>query len=160
VVDNPQYKILFGPVSITDEYHALSKQLMVGYLKKARYHNDVAGFVKARKPLRPKSLKGWDIDAAAHLLKNDIEDLSGLISCVERDRKGVPILLKQYLKLGGLIAGFNVDKAFGNVLDGLIMVDLTKTELRMLERYLGMDGSRQFLAYHETINQERHATCG
>jgi putative hemolysin len=159
VVDNPQYKILFGPVSITDEYHALSKQLMVGYLKKARYRDEAARFVKARKPLRPKSLKGWDIEAAASLLKDDIEDLSGLISCVERDRKGIPILLKQYLKLGGLIAGFNVDPGFGNVLDGLILVDLTKTERRMLERYLGKDGSRQFLAYHEVVNQERDATC-
>lgn len=159
VVDNPQYKILFGPVSITDEYHALSKQLMVGYLKKSRYRDDVAGFVKARKPLRPISLKGWDIDAAASLLKDDVEDLSGLISCVESDRKGVPILLKQYLKLGGLIAGFNVDPGFGNVLDGLILVDLTKTEGRMLERYLGKEGSAQFLAYHEVLNQERHATC-
>ncbi len=159
VVDNPQYKTLFGPVSITDEYHALSKQLMVGYLKKARYQDDLAGFVKPRKPLQSKSLKGWDIDAAAHLLKDDVDDLSDLISCVEKDRKGVPVLLKQYLKLGGMIAGFNVDPAFGNVLDGLIMVDLTKTEPRMLDRYLGKDGCRQFLAYHEALDRERHATC-
>ena len=159
VVDNPQYKTLFGPVSITDEYHALSKQLMVGYLKKARYQDEMAGFVKPRKPLQSKSLKGWDIDAAAHLLKDDVDDLSDLISCVEKDRKGVPVLLKQYLKLGGMIAGFNVDPAFGNVLDGLIMVDLTKTEPRMLDRYLGKDGCRQFLAYHEALDRERHATC-
>lgn len=159
IVDNPQYKTLFGPVSITDEYHVLSKQLLVGYLKKARYQDDVAGFVKARKPLQSKSLKGWDIDAAARLLKDDVEDLSQLISCVEKDGKGVPVLLKQYLKLGGMIAGFNVDPAFGNVLDGLIMVDLTKTEPRMLERYLSKDGSRQFLTYHKALEQERHATC-
>ncbi len=159
VVDNPQYKTLFGPVSITDEYHALSKQLMVGYLKKARYQDDMAGFVKARKPLQSKSLKGWDIDAVAHLLKDDVDDLSDLVSCVEKDRKGVPVLLKQYLKLGGMIAGFNVDPAFGNVLDGLMMVDLTKTEPRMLDRYLGKDGCRQFLAYHEALDRERHATC-
>ena len=132
---------------------------MVGYLKKARYQDDVAGFVKARKPLQSKSLKGWDIDAVAHLLKDNVEDLSELISCVERDGKGVPVLLKQYLKLGGMIAGFNVDPAFGNALDGLIMVDLTKTEPRMLDRYLGKEGSRQFLAYHEALDQERHATC-
>jgi putative hemolysin len=159
VVDNPQYKTLFGPVSITDEYHVFSKQLMVGYLKKARYQDDMAGFVKARKPIQAKSLKGWDIDAVASLLKDDVEDLSELVSCVERDGKGVPVLLKQYLKLGGMIAGFNVDPAFGNVLDGLIIVDLTKTEPRMRERYLGRDGSRQFLAYYEARDRERNATC-
>jgi hypothetical protein len=43
--------------------------------------------------------------------------------------------------------------------DGLIIVDLTKTEPRMLERYLGKDGTRMFLAHHEAVRQERHAAC-
>ena len=159
VVENPQYKTLFGPVSISDEYQTLSKQLIVGYLKMTRYRNDMAGFVKPKKPFPAKSLKGWDIDAAVRLLKDDVENISELISCVESDRKGVPILLKQYLKLGGKIAGFNVDTAFGNVADGLIIVDLTKTEPRMLERYLGKDGARQFQGYHQAVSRERHATC-
>jgi hypothetical protein len=124
-----------------------------------RYRSDMAGFVKPKRPFPAKSLKGWDVDTAVRLLKDDVEHVSELISSMEADRKGVPILLKQYLKLGGGIAGFNVDTAFGNVLDGLIIVDLTKTEPRMLERYLGKDGSRQFLAYHEALKRERHATC-
>ncbi|HEX9021795.1 MAG TPA: GNAT family N-acyltransferase [Nitrospirota bacterium] len=159
IVDNPQYKTLFGPVSITDEYHAVSKQLMVSYLTMTKYRNDLAEFVKARKPLHPKPLKGWDVDAAVRLLKDDVESISELIACVESDRKGIPILLKQYLKLGGELAGFNVDPAFGNVLDGLIIVDLTKTEPRILERYLGRDGTRQFWGYHDSLNRERHAVC-
>ena len=93
------------------------------------------------------------------LLKDDVENISELISCVESDRKGVPILLKQYLKLGGEIAGFNVDPAFGNVIDGLIIVDLTKTELRMLERYQGREGARMFLAHHEELNRDRLVAC-
>jgi hypothetical protein len=124
-----------------------------------KYRSDMAGFVKPKKPFPAKSLKGWDIDASVRLLKDDVENVSELISSMESDRKGVPILLKQYLKLGGEIAGFNVDTAFGNVLDGLIIVDLTKTEPRMLERYLGKDGSRQFLGYHQAVSGERHATC-
>jgi putative hemolysin len=159
IVDNPHYKTLFGPVSISDEYQALSRQFLVSYLKMTRYRSDLAGFVKPKKPFPAKSLKGWDIDAAIRLLKDDVENVSDLISCMEADRKGVPILLKQYLKLGGEIAGFNVDTAFCNVLDGLIIVDLTRTEPRMLERYLGKDGSRQFLDHHEALNRERHATC-
>jgi putative hemolysin len=159
IVENPQYKTLFGPVSITDEYQALSKHLMVGYLQRTRYRRDMADFVRPRKPLRPKPLRGWDIDAAVRLLRNDVEDLSELISCVETDRKGIPVLLRQYLKLGGKMAGFNVDPAFGNVLDGLIIVDLMKTDQRMLERYLGKEGCRQFLSYHEGLQRERHATC-
>jgi len=159
VVENPHYKTLFGPVSISDEYQALSRQFLISYLKMTKYRSDMAGFVKPKKPFPAKSLKGWDIDAAVRLLKDDVENVSELISSMESDRKGVPILLKQYLKLGGEIAGFNVDTAFGNVLDGLIIVDLTKTEPRMLERYLGKDGSRQFLGYHQAVSRERHATC-
>ena len=159
VVENPHYKTLFGPVSISDEYQALSRQFLISYLKMTRYRSDMAGFVKPKKPFPAKSLKGWDIDAAVRLLKDDVENVSELISSMESDRKGVPILLKQYLKLGGEIAGFNVDAVFGNVLDGLIIVDLTKTDPRMLERYLGRDGARQFLGYHQAVSRERHATC-
>jgi putative hemolysin len=64
------------------------------------------------------------------------------------DQKGVPILLKQYLRLGGRLLGFNVDPEFSNVLDVLIMVDLRRTEPKILERYMGRDGTRAFLAHH------------
>jgi hypothetical protein len=92
-------------------------------------------------------------------MKDDIDDISELISSIETDRKGIPILLKQYIRLGGQIVGFNVDPAFGNVLDGLIMVDLTKTEPKMLERYLGKDGAQHFFAYHRHTGTDRHANC-
>jgi hypothetical protein len=45
--------------------------------------------------------------------------------------------------------GFNVDGHFSHVLDGLIVVDLTKTERRILERFVAPDGARRFLAYHQ-----------
>jgi putative hemolysin len=64
IVENPYYKTLFGTVSITNEYQAMSRQLMVGFLKRTRYRPDMAEFVRARKPLRSKPSKIWDIDAA------------------------------------------------------------------------------------------------
>jgi putative hemolysin len=157
MIDNPQYRIVFGPVSITNEYQALSKELIVRFLKMTRFRDDMAGLIRARRPVKTKSVKSWDIDAAVRSAKDDIEDISELISSIESDHKGIPILLKQYLKLGGQILGFNVDPAFGNVLDGLIMVDLTRTQPRMLERFLGKDGTRQFLAYHQAIRSEGYA---
>lgn len=156
IVDNPHYRIVFGPVSITNEYQALSKELIVRFLKMSRYRDDLAGLVKPRRALKTKPVKAWDIDAALRPAKDDIDDISELVSSLESDRKGIPILLKQYLKLGGEILGFNVDPAFGNVLDGLIMVDLTKTEPKVLERYLGKEGSRSFLGYHRAIRSECH----
>jgi len=38
-------------------------------------------------------------------------------------------------------------------------VDLTKTEPRMLDRYMGSEGTALFLAHHEAMNRERYATC-
>ncbi len=38
-------------------------------------------------------------------------------------RQILPILLRQYLKLGGRLLGFNVDPDFSDVLDVLVMVD-------------------------------------
>ncbi|MEG3640856.1 lysophospholipid acyltransferase family protein [Magnetococcus sp. PR-3] len=147
VVANPECKVLFGPVSITTEYTPASRQLIVDYLKS---HNDMENapqLIKARKPFRLQGLKGLVNPEAIEKLE-DVDALSGLIAEIERDGKGVPILLKQYLKLGGCIAGFNIDPDFSNVLDGLIFVDLTKTEKRTLKKYMTAKGSEKFITYH------------
>jgi hypothetical protein len=59
-----------------------------------------------------------------------------------------PVLLRQYLKLGAKFLGFSLDRSFGNVLDGLIMVDLTLTDRRLLDRFMGSEGAESFLAFH------------
>jgi hypothetical protein len=61
----------------------------------------------------------------------------------------VPVLLRQYLKLGGKLLGFNLDPRFSNALDGLILVDLTRTEPRLLQRYLGKAEAAEFLEYQK-----------
>jgi len=83
----------------------------------------------------------------------NIEELSALIADIETDRKGVPILLKQYLKLGGELVAFNVDRNFANALDGLIVVDLRKTGVRVLERYMGPAGAAAFLKQPKSLDE-------
>ena len=144
---NPRYKILFGPVSISNEYHPNSRQLIVHFLKEYCRAEDLARFVRARSPLRTRPIQGWDSDGG-NSVAWDIEDLSAFIADIETDQKGVPILLKQYLRLGGKLLGFNVDPNFSNALDGLIVVDLVKTDPRLLERYMGKEAAASFLAYH------------
>ncbi len=159
LVAHPHYRTLFGPVSITREYQPLSKQLMVDYLTANRYQTDLAEFVQPKKPFRSKGMRKWDTDGIVRMLKDDSDDCSNLISCIEEDRKGIPILLKQYLKLGGRIVGFNVDPAFGYVLDGLIIVDLMQTDPKMRERYFGKEGALKFTTYHETMSNKLLAPC-
>jgi putative hemolysin len=79
----------------------------------------------------------------------DLEDLSDCVADLEPTRTGVPVLLRQYLKLGGKLLGFNVDPEFSDALDGLIVVDLTKTEPRLVERYLGKAEAQEFLKHQK-----------
>jgi putative hemolysin len=147
VAKNPQYKVLFGPVSISNDYHPNSRQLIVSFLKEYCRAEDLARLVRARSPFRTRPLPGWE-PGSENGTAWDIEELSALVADIETDQKGMPILLKQYLKLGGRLLGFNLDPHFSNALDGLIVVDLVKTDPRLLERYMGKEGAASFLGYH------------
>ncbi len=73
----------------------------------------------------------WETQALCSLLP-DVEDLSAPIADLEPDGKGIPILVRQYVKLGGKLLAFSVDPQFGNTLDGFVMVDLTRTSPEIL----------------------------
>lgn len=146
VVANPQYRTLFGPVSISQEYTAVSKDLMVKFLRKNKFHHELASFVKAKHP--PKSALGATEKEAVASVRS-IDDVSALISEIEEDSKGVPVLLRHYLKLNGTLLSFNVDADFGHCVDGLIVVDLTNSDQRLLKSYLTPKGLESFLAYHD-----------
>ena len=74
----------------------------------------------------------------------DVDELSSLIADIEDDDKGLPVLLKHYLKLNARLVAFNVDPEFGNCLDGLIVVDLRTTEPKILRRFMGEAGHQFF----------------
>ena len=148
ILRSPQYAVLFGPVSISNSYAAASRRLMVEYLSTNNIEAGVARHVRPRRPFRAR--RSWGRDEVEWAGVKDIEDLSRMIERIEGDNKGIPILLKQYLKLGGRLLGFSSDKAFGDALDGLIMVDLRASDPRVLARYMGREGAAAFLAYHET----------
>lgn len=149
VVKNPQYKLLFGPVSISNDYHTISHRLMVRFLRDNQYLPQIARHVKCRNPYRLRPINGLKNPTRLAEVVRDIEDVSSMISDIELDGKGIPILLKEYLKLGGKLIGFNVDHDFNDVVDGLILVDLTRTDRRVLNRYLGKEGAESFLAFHQ-----------
>ncbi len=148
VMKFPRYKMLFGPVSITNDYHTVSRQLMVKFLQMHRFSHDLAKLVKSRSPFRSGHIKGWDANATCRIVKS-VEDVSSLVAELENQPKGIPVLLKQYLKLGGQILGFSVDEEFADTLDALILVDLTRCDRRVLDRYMGKENAATFLAAHE-----------
>jgi hypothetical protein len=74
----------------------------------------------------------------------DAEHVSFLISELEKNGKGVPVLIRHYLKLNAKFLSFSVDKRFSNVVDGLIFVDLNTTAPHILKRFMGEQGLRLF----------------
>jgi tryptophan synthase alpha subunit len=101
----------------------------------------------------PRSLKRWVRDE-----DRSIDEVSAIISSVEPDGKGVPVLVKHYLKMKGSFVSFGVDPDFGNALDGLIVVDLRDASDAHLRRYLGEEGMKQMiLARSErNINKQKN----
>lgn len=148
IARNPHYKTLFGAVSMTDSYRSLSKSLMVEYLKTHKLHPTFKRLISARVKPRLSKIKSLANVAIGSALP-EVDDISSLVSEVEKDNKGVPTLLKHYLKLNGVILCFGIDQAFSDALDGFIVVDLLKTNERSLRKYMGNEGYERFVEYHQ-----------
>jgi putative hemolysin len=138
LVRQPRYKILFGPVSISRDYHSVSRRLMVEWLEKSRRDDTFAPLVKAKNP--PRERLDADERRVLDPLIKDIDDLARLVTEIEDDNRGMPVLLKHYLRLNARLLSFNVDPDFGHCIDGLIIVDLRTTEPKILKRFMGEEG--------------------
>lgn len=144
----PQYRHLFGAVSISVLYRPLSRALMADFCRQHLRLEGQGPIARAMLPRRPFApVLSASARGASELLK-DMDDLDEAISLIESGRCGVPVLLKHYSRIGGRFAGFNLDPAFNNAVDGLVVVDLLKTPGRVLARYMGNEEARSFHAHH------------
>ena len=147
---HPEIAVLFGAVSISSRYNQVSRELIVRFFQAREEKHALAHWISPRRPFRQNWMRTKAYQAACERIR-DLDELSAPISDVESDGKGLPILIKQYAKLGGRILSFNVDKKFSDVLDGLVLVDLRQTDRTVLERYMGKDGVKAFRRYHGLV---------
>lgn len=131
---HPRYLRLLGPVSISNDYRDLSRQLLVEFLRSHCLDPVLAHFVRPACPV-PRAPLVQTLAAEVAMLGH-LDALAALVEDIEPDRKGVPVLLRQYLKLGGRMLAFNVDPKFNDAIDCLLMVDLRQTDPRVLRKYL------------------------
>jgi len=130
---HPECCKLLGPVSISSDYCPLSQALLVEFLRQQNFDPLAPTLVRPRRPFRRQfSLRSL----GGATPPGDLETLSTLLAGLEPDGKGTPVLLRQYLKLGGRVLGFNIDPDFNNTLDCLLLVDLRRTEPRVLHKYM------------------------
>jgi putative hemolysin len=147
VATRPETPVLFGAVSISNDYSEASREMIYRFFEARMQDDELAGMIEPRQPFRSGLLRRWDCRGMCQALR-DLDELSQPITDVEADGKGLPILLRQYAKIGGKMLGFNVDRKFSNVLDGLVVVDLRQTEPAVLERYMGREGAARFRNVH------------
>jgi len=134
LVRHPGHRILFGPVSISNSYHRVSKNIIVQFLQRCCTVKELSAHVNPRCPYRPVHHHRLDAES--------IDDVSMMVSEIEDDGKRVPVLIKHYLKLNGQFIAFNVDRDFADAIDGLVVVDLLQTEVKLLDRFMGSEGRR------------------
>jgi putative hemolysin len=147
VAMRPEIPILFGAVSVSNDYTKASREMIYRFFEARIQDDELAGLIEPRHPFRPALLRRWDCRGMSRALR-DLEDLSQPITDVEPDGKGLPILLRQYARVGGRLLGFSVDRNFSNTLDGLIVVDLRQTDPPVLERYMGREHAARFWQMH------------
>ena len=143
VVRHPEHRYLYGPVSISNSYHPMSQRILIQFLARHYLSDEFGAQVRPLRP--PRSFR------RAEQIVDTLDDpesplLDDLLRAIETDGKGMPVLLRQYLKLGGRILGFSVDPAFQHVVDCLLLVDLQTASRDVLEKYMGTEAAQAYLA--------------
>ena len=129
----PHYRYLFGPVSLSDTYPEKAKQAIIHFYQ--RYFGSNEPYATAKNPYILKESDAIVLNGEDY--KADLADLKNYLQSMELN---IPALFKQYTELtntgGTSFHAFNIDPAFNNCIDGLIIVDLKQLKKKKYERYI------------------------
>ncbi|MBM3795478.1 MAG: GNAT family N-acetyltransferase [Acidobacteria bacterium] len=112
---HPECRMLFGAVSVSRSYSddAIRDMMSLGLPR----GEPLRQFVRARRP--------WTTARTA------------TPAAASDAPRPIPVLLRQYLRLGARVIDWSVDPNFGDCLDALIVVDLLQADQERLGRMLG-----------------------
>lgn len=132
LLENPRYRYLIGPVSISNSFSTFSKSLIVDYINRNHFDEEMAQYIRPRKKFK---VDLGNIDADLLMSGEDsFKGLDILISEVETRSLKVPVLLRQYIGLNAKIISFNIDPKFADCLDGFLVLDLEKVPQDILDK--------------------------
>ena len=136
----PQYRYLYGAVSVSNALPEQAKALLVHY-----YQHYYGTTQKLATPNNEFKLTEQQFKQCQNLFCGDDvkEDFVELKHILANMGAQVPTLFKQYTELcepGGVqFLSFSVDPEFNNCIDGLVLVDLEKVKASKAKRYLGKE---------------------
>jgi len=132
LIDNPRYRYMIGPVSISNSFSNFSKSLIVDYINRNHFDHEMAQYVKPRKKFKVDFSK---IDTDVLMPGEDsFKNLDDIISEIETRSLKVPVLLRQYIAMNANIICFNIDPKFADCLDGFLVMDFYKVPKEMLDK--------------------------
>jgi putative hemolysin len=142
VAGRPHIRRLFGPVSVSAAYSATSRDLISRWLGPATTGDAPVASRRAVPRFREVGeLLGAGVLPALSDLDRLVRELEG--------GQGLPVLLRQYLRLNGRVLAVSRDPAFADAMDALVVVDLLDMPATHLERYCGREGARRIRGYRE-----------
>lgn len=145
LLKNADYNYLMGPVTMSGKLSETSKLLLVKYLERNCYDENLARYVTPVTGLKGLNMKKFDYSTIEGV--DSIDYIDKLILDIERKDLSVPVLLKKYLQLGGKILGFNIDTSFNDSIDALLLVDLNlipENKIEMVSKELNIDVKDRF----------------
>lgn len=132
----PQYRTLYGTVSISKLYNPKSVKLIEQILIADENTANV-------EPRNVFEFNNHPEIEALHKQQSLFENLSAFLSSLEPDGKGIPVLAKQYLRMGAKYHALAIDKSFNHTPGLLLSVHLPSAPHKNLKQYMGPD----FMSY-------------
>jgi len=120
---NPNFRYIIGPVSISNSYQDVSKELIIGFIRSHYFDPHLSRYVQPRHAFSPK-LSNVDTEVLVQASQADLKKMDKIISEIEPTSFPMPVLLKKYLQQNAKILAFNCDPKFNNALDGLMILDI------------------------------------
>ncbi|MCP3428145.1 lysophospholipid acyltransferase family protein [Opacimonas viscosa] len=124
----PQYRVLYGTVSISKLYRPQSVSIIEH------------GLINAPENVVPHHAFDLSLPSQiqAYHAKYGLADVvTTFLQALEDDGKDIPVLAKQYQKLGADFHALGIDHSFNHTPGLLLSVDLRKTSPRQQKRFLG-----------------------
>ncbi|MBQ4833079.1 lysophospholipid acyltransferase family protein [Pseudoalteromonas sp. MMG010] len=133
----PQYRYLFGAVSVSNTMPNQAKALLVYYYQHYYRAKQTLATPNNEFKLPPKESTLCTSTFLGNNLKEDFVELKHVLANMNAQ---VPTLFKQYTELckpGGVeFLSFSIDPEFNNCIDGLVLVDLHRVKDNKAKRYL------------------------
>ncbi len=160
IAQEPKYRMLFGSVGISqgNEYTPASRTLIVNFMRAQFSHPTLSFQVESRSPFEGIRLSGLKAEEVSALVQS-VEDVSTLVTGLEEDGKGVPVLIKHYLRMNAKLISFGVWKNHSNAVVSFIVADVTTSDPKFIRRCMGAEAYSRFMAYHGQAEAQAGDPC-